>query len=183
MPFEALSTLNFDKFREILSFPTWWYIKEAVIRTRSYQEGLEGACSLLKMLNSFKSRVSPRFYQRNHLKIRLFIVDLMDRLDMVEECRREYYLLLEDFKESSALGERGHLIGHYLWCKWRNSIIDRKIHRIEDGHKIHRHHPQGELSEEEIEDRFAWICKMANEGRKRGQFILAWIIIIYSVLH
>lgn len=182
----ALKTrLTLPLYRRLLSTPTWGFATEALVRTRSYERGLDVCLTLLRFTDEHLAELSQKEVESNRRWLFYFLLNLLDKLDQWEDYLSVWRCLQErtnlaipysreareyhgDRIEPFVLGEdRFTLYVHFLYpVMWRKEVIERKVARKKTGRKLGNqfHHPPGELSEAEVRRRLGWILRMAKDA-------------------
>ena len=182
--------LPLNSYRAIMSFPTFGYVCQAVNRTRNYDAGLDASMLLLRLSEDYKKELTAHEYEQNLLFLYKFFLEMLDRLDRWEEyldCWKQirnnttivgtYHLDQEsrrfhgDAIKPFIVEDRGTVTKvHFLYgTHHRKEIIERKLERKWAGKSVKHlmHHPQSELTDEEIDERLKWVCRMAHESQRR----------------
>jgi hypothetical protein len=185
---DVVRRLTLHTFRALLSYPTWNYVRQAAINTRSYQTGLDGALILLRAADEYKPMLTPKEHARCMQDIFQFILTCLDKLDRWEEYLQAWEQIRRNTNyamtynrsarqthgeriEPFVLGEdRRTLYVHFLYfTSHRKSLIERKLERKRRGQKIGNllHARPDELTVQDIEARLAWLkqCYEANRHR------------------
>jgi len=203
------SKLTFPKFKEIMSFPIWNYSQIAIIKTRAYENGLDGVIALLNLNETFRERMTISRFELNKIRIFYFVLDLLDRLDRVEDFLAVWGQIQQEskifkhslfpkwygemdsrpsfthpgrkFQQSKQFLESYYAQMHYLYLTYRKEIIEKKLATKRSGRKFIRHRPQNGLDEAEINDRLNWISSVAEEARrsKERRVIKYWPYILW----
>ncbi len=82
-----------------MSYPMWNYLMQAVLRTRSYEEGLDGGLLLLSYTEQCRQSLPEREYRSNLIKLYRFILLMLDKLDRWEE----YIAVWESIRANTTL--------------------------------------------------------------------------------
>lgn len=183
---EALEgSISLDEYRSLFRYPTWNGIIKAITSTRAYQDGLEAGLALLEYTENNRDRLSEDEFEDNLRKLCLFVLTMLDKMDQWEEYLETWESIRTntDFALTYSSGSRKHhgeriepfvldetsntLYVHFLWTTLhRKEVIERKLERKRAGHKTGNllHATQDELSPEEIQDRFDWVCRLAERA-------------------
>src|SRR5437899_750508 len=86
--------LTLAKYRTIMSCPMWNYISQAIVRTRSYDPGLDGGLLLLRYTEECRGKLTRKEYQSNLIKLYCFVLRMLDKLDRWDE----YLVTWEDIR-------------------------------------------------------------------------------------
>ncbi len=183
-PHPPLTTLlDLDTYRTVMADATWAAITQAVIRTRSYEAGLEAGLLLLQVAEIHHRQLSRRAVETHVPRLYAFVLDLLDRLDRWDDylaawasirahtawtltyaarARRRHGARLAPFilQEDATT-----LWVHFLWLTaHRKAVIERKLDRRGRGRKLGnlKHHAQEELSTTELHRRVAWSVQIAH---------------------
>lgn len=176
-----------NKYRKIVSYPTWNYVSQAIFTTRSYEAGLEGALLLLRLTEHYKPRIDKKEYESNLRHLYSFVLSMLDSLDRWEEYLDLWEKLFREAPladtygkdarnyhggkmEPFVLGEDEHILYiHFLWgTQDRKEVIRRKLLRKRSGKRIDYllHAQQDQLTESEIQRRLErlaqWIKAAQN---------------------
>ena len=182
------ANLDLSVLAGILSYPTWNFVQEAIVATRSYEEGLESGFALLSFLEAHRDELKEEVYAEYAMRLLWFVLDMMDRLDQWEEYLQTWNSIRENTGffiryssdsrayhgarfEPFVLGTIGDSIKvHFLWGRiHRKEIIDRKVKKVRAGGKVGNlyHGKRDDLTPGEIERRVEWITQIANESIAR----------------
>ncbi len=175
--------IDFVKYRKIMSYPVWNYIRQAVVSTRAYEEGLNVGLLLLYLTEEYHLQLNVKEYKKNSILLYCFILDMLDREDRWEEYLNAWEQIRENtnFAITYTMDARFHhgermtpfilrmgpdfLYIHFLYTLlYRKEVITRKLNKKNSGGKTSNllHARQEELSEAEIKRRLDWIIKIAN---------------------
>lgn len=170
-----------------MSYPNWNYLRQAIIKTRDYEKGLEGGCLLLQYTEEEKKKLTDKEYENNSVLLYYFILDMLDKMDRWED----YIMVWKHLRGSKdftlkyaqkSLKVHGNKIKpfisrkdsnclyvHFLWTTlYRKNLIERKIEKSREEKKIWNlfHATKSELTEEEIQKRLDHIFRLAKLQRK-----------------
>jgi len=182
---------SLDKYRKIVSYPTWNYVSQAIYTTRSYENGLEGSLLLLRLTEYYKPKLEKKEYESNLRQLYSFVLSMLDRLDSWEE----YLELWDKFfrevpladtygkgaktfhgqkMEPFILKEDEHtLYIHFLWGTLDSKdVIQRKLLKKRSGKRIDYllHAQQDKLTDSEIQgrlERLAWWVETVQKMKSR----------------
>lgn len=182
---------SFNKYRKIISYPTWNYVSQAIVTTRSYEAGLEGAFLLLRLTEHYKPKLKKKEYESNLRHLYSFVLGMLDSLDRWEEYLELWETLFRDAPladtygkgarnshgekiEPFVVGEDQHVLYiHFLWgTQDRKEVIERKLLKKRSGKRIDYllHAQQEELTDSEIQRRLErlarWVEAAQNMSRK-----------------
>jgi hypothetical protein len=177
--------IDFAKYRKIMSYPVWNYIRQAIVSTRAYEEGLNAGLLLLDLTEEYRQQLDAKEYEKNLIMLYYHILDMLDRADRWEE----YLNVWEQIRENTNFamtytldsrfrhGERiapfilrtgpDFLYVHFLYIgSHRKEVITRKLNKKKSGDKTKHllHARQEDLSEAEIKRRLDWIIRIANSA-------------------
>lgn len=181
--------LDLAKYRKIMSYPMWNYLNQAIVRTRSYDSGLNGGLLLLRYTEEYRDKLTKKERESNLMKLYGLTLRMLDKLDRWDE----YLAAWEDIRshtnfevtyikearnshgarfEPFILREDAHtLYVHFLWgTLHRKELIQRKFARKQQGKRLGNllHAHQAELTAEEIKRRLDWIIEIAEMNMKRS---------------
>ncbi len=184
---------TYDKFKELLSYPTWNYFLQVIRITRAYDKGLTAGIHLLNLNEKYKDRLTQEEYD-NHIRLLYGLyLDMLDNLDRWEDFLIAFDQIWKDRRfifrchKKNLNEEFGDLLAkgvvseteHYVYVHefylhiLRKEVIERKIQRREQGRKLGNmyHHTREELTQEEIAYRKIWLNDIITElkNQKRGQ--------------
>ncbi|MCX6600767.1 MAG: hypothetical protein NT025_04300 [bacterium] len=176
------------EYRKIVNYPAWNFYSQAFIRTRSYEQGLEGAMRLIELTREFRDQLSNREYNSNMASLWFFVLNMLDRLDRWEEYLAMWDRLRADtaFTWSGSTATLRRICGseldpwvicendkqvqvHFLWGTLRRKgIIEKKLLKSREGGKIRNmvHRKREELSEEEIQERFDRVVQQFEYAKR-----------------
>jgi len=176
-----------DKYRKIVSYPTWNYVSQAIYTTRSYENGLDGSLLLLRLTEYYKPKLEKKEYESNLRQLYSFVLSMLDRLDRWEEYLELWDKLFRDVPladtygkgaktfhgqkmEPFILNEDEHtLYTHFLWgtqdCK---EVIKRKLLKKRSGKRINYllHAQQDKLTDSEIQVRLQRLARWVEAVQK-----------------
>ena len=178
--------LDLNMYRSILADPTWPFIVQAVIVTRSYTTGFDAALRLLEFTDAHRDQLAPREIDLHHKALYWFLLDMLDRLDewdayleVWQQIRKHTDLTLT-YSVAARQAERmaplilrrdGHAIHvHFLWLTLpRKRVIERKLEARRKGWRLgnRRHRPQDELSPAERQRRLERVASLARAASWR----------------
>jgi hypothetical protein len=166
-----------------LEYPTWNYIIQTFDYTRSYEQGLAFATKLFEELEKQEKQI-PREKLEKHLQlIYHFVFKNLDKLDRwgdylaLWETVRENVKIYISYPKTSR-NEEGiaayitregskSIYVHFLWSmRHRKVVIERKVEKKKSGAKLDNllHEQQGDLTPEEVRERFEWIKNFRMTG-------------------
>lgn len=168
-------------FKKLLSYPFWNRACKLIIYTRHYEQGFLFVEHMMNLLNSFKNRLSTKEFEEFDINLIYLYLEIMDKSDRWMRYV-EYFNLVRTEKPYSFTysisepperfgdfllrsDEDGHQV-HFLYSiNSRYEVIKRKIERLKNGASVNRlkHHPQSELSDEEIARRFNHILSLKDQ--------------------
>lgn len=168
-------------FKALLSYPYWNRACKLIIYTRHYEQGFLFVEHMMKLLNSFKNRLSAAEYEEFDINLIFLYLDIMDKSDRwmryveyfnevrIEKPYSVTYSISEpperfgDFLLRS--NEEGHHVHFLISIRPRYEVIKKKIERLKNGAQVNylKHHPQSELSDEEIARRFDHILLLKDQ--------------------
>jgi len=176
LPVLPVVKITLEEYRKIVDYPGWNFYSQAFIRTRSYEQGLNGASRLIELTYEFKDMLSQREYNVNMVTLLSFSLDMLDRLDRWEE-----YLTTWDhirkgtsFTWTASLETLRRMYGskldpwiiredgtrvevHFLFGSLRRKeLIEKKLKKLREGGKLGNmvHRKREELSDEDVQQRF-----------------------------
>jgi len=185
---EVVRRLTLQRFREVLSYPSWNYVRQSVISTRSYQAGLDAALMLLRAADTYKPMLPGKEHGRYMQDLFHFILTCLDKLHRWDEyletwekirrnttysmtytstsrqvhgARIEPFILSEDART---------LYVHFLYFgSHRKSLIERKLERRRSGRKVGNllHARPDELTVQDVDIRLEWLRKCYEANRHR----------------
>lgn len=185
---EVVRRLTLRTYRELLSYPTWNYFRQAVINTRSYEAGLDAAFMLLRAGDEYKPTLSSKKHARNMQHIFQLILTCLDKLDHWEEYLQAWEQIRQNTDyamtysrsarqthgeriEPFVLGEDSHtLYIHFLYLEsHRKALIERKLERKRRGGKLGNllHARPEELTVQDVEGRLEWLRQSYEAARHR----------------
>lgn len=184
-------TFSLNKYRKIISYPTWNYVSQAIFTTRSYEAGLEGALLLLRLTEHYKPKIEKKEYESNLRHLYSFVLSMLDSLDRWEEyldlwerlfreapladtyskdARNHHGAKIEPF----VVGEDEHILYiHFLWgTQDRKEVIERKLLKKRSGKRIDYllHAQQEQLTDSEIQrrlERLAWWVETVQKMKSK----------------
>ncbi len=174
--------LDLARYRQIMAYPTWEGVVQALIATRSYAKGLEAGLELLRFAEANQERLTPREFESQMMRLYYFLLDMLDRADQWEpyvaawEAIRAHTSYPLRYNPTARLAqttmapfilrrEPGTLWVHFLWLTaYRKAVIERKVEAQRQGRRLGnlRHHPQDELSDEELRRRVDWVAHLVR---------------------
>ena len=182
---------NLEKYRQILSYPTWSFLRQVIVETRSYEEGLEGALVLLDYTEENSHRLGKKEYETNLSQLYFLILEMLDKQDRWEDYLHAWnqirentgFLLTYDRKALEFHSPRiepfivrkgtEHVFVHFLWVTSpREELIERKVARKRAGKKLGNlmhAHPQ-QLFESERKRRLDRILEQARQASRYARW-------------
>ena len=176
--------LDLQTFRSIMAYPTWNFVCQAIVASRSYERGWDGGLLLFRYAEEHQDNFGRAEFESYCVQLWFFILEMLDRLDewdayltawesvrahtdyaltYVSGARRTHGARLAPF----IIGEDSNgLAVHFLWLTLhRKEVIERKVARRRRGQKLGNlmHARQEELSDGEIRDRLMWVVRLARE--------------------
>ena len=159
--------------------PTWGFVLQAIIATRSYANGLEAGLLLLRFTEENRERLAPTELESNVADLYGFVLDMLDRLDQWEAYLaawgqiRAHTAYALSYSPQARLAETDMapfilrrdpetLWVHFLWqTVYRKALIERKVKAKRRGRRLGNllHHPQDKLSDEELRRRLEWVAR------------------------
>ena len=190
-PITALTRrLDLATYRAILAYPWWTLIRQAIVDTRSHDQGLAAGVQLFWHSERFRHLLPPHEIEQHVISLGFFVLDMLDRLDDWEGFLATWDLLRTQtvcavIYEPAALavhgqklepfilaGGVGTLRVHFLYLTlWRKAVIERKLARKRLGGKLGNmwHATQAELSDAEIRRRLQAVAARVREAVKEAQ--------------
>lgn len=182
---------SLNKYRKIISYPTWNYVTQAIFATRSYEAGLEGSLLLLRLTEDYKPNLEKKEYESNLRSLYSFVLSLLDSLNRWEDYLELWEKLFREVPlsdtyskdarnfhgakiEPFVVGEDEHILYvHFLWgTQDHKELIERKLSKKRSGKRINYllHPQQEELTDSEIQRRLErlarWVEAAQNMSRK-----------------
>ena len=173
-------------YRSILADPTWYFITQALIATRSYGPGLDAGLRLLEFTDEHRDQLAPREIDANSKRLYWLVLYMLDRLDEWDEYLKAWKQvrmhtdLTLTYSAAARQAERmaplilrrdSHAIHvHFLWLTLpRKLVIERKLEARRKGWRLgnRRHRPQDELSPAELQRRLDRIASLARAASWR----------------
>ena len=179
------ANLDLSVLAGILSYPTWNFVQEAIVATRSYEEGLESGLALLSFLEARRDELQEEVYAGYAKRLLFFIINMMDKLDRWEEYLQSWNSIRENSSffltyasgarssygarfEPFVLGTIGDSLKVHFLCVTlhRKEVLERKVKKARAGGKVGNlyHGKREDLAPDEIERRVEWITRIANES-------------------
>ena len=172
--------LNLSRYRRIMADPTWDFVVQALIATRSSAKGLEAGLQLLRFAEANRERLTPTEFEAHMPRLYAFLLDMLDRADQWEEYLTTWEAIRANtsyalrYNPAAPLAqttmapfilrrEAGTLLVHFLWLTaYRKAVIERKVEAKRSGRRLGnlRHHPQDELSDQELRRRVEWVAHL-----------------------
>ena len=184
-PITALTRrLDLTTYRAILAYPWWTLIRQAMVNTRSYEQGLAAGVQLLGHTEAYRDSLPVREIEQHVITLGGFMLEMLDRLDDWEAYLDVWHLLRTHtacgltYNRAAAVshGRRmtpfilghhpGYLRVHFLYLTLhRKAVIERKLDRQRRGAKLGNcwHVTQDELSDAEIRERLEAVAQLAQE--------------------
>ncbi len=170
--------LDLSSYRRIMAVPTWGFVLQAIIATRSYAKGLEAGLLLLRFTEENRERLAPTEFESNRADLYCFLLDMLDRLYQWEAYLaawgqiRAHTAYALSYSPQARLAETDMapfilrrdpetLWVHFLWpTVYRKAVIERKVQAKRQRKRLGNlwHHPQDELSDEELHRRLEWVA-------------------------
>lgn len=174
----------FSQFRRLFDWSCWVYVEQIILRTRSYDEGLEFTERMEAYLEAYQGHLTQREYMQidqQLIRLKLTLLDKADRwhayVDLWDKLYKEKQYLLTydrsrddpDFNRFVVKEDRYYKYVHFLYVgSHRYDLIKKKIQKLSEGKKVGNlmHRTQAELTDEEIEERYNFIMELAlkNSG-------------------
>ncbi len=178
--------IDLNTYRALLATPTWYFVTQAVVTTRSYASGFEAGLQLLQFTEEHRDDLAPREIDANSKLLYWFLLDMLDRLDewdayldAWQQIRTHTDLALtydaatrhaERMAPYILRRDRHTLWLHFLWLAApRKAVIERKLEARRKGWRLgnRRHRPQDELSPAELQRRLDRIASLARAAAWR----------------
>ena len=185
----ALSArLTLSTYRAIMATPGWYFIVQAVVVTRSYENGLEAGLQLLAFGQAHRDALDPAEFDRDARNLYLFLLDMLDRSDdwagyvsawAQIRAHVSFTVTYTPPRPERAIQAAPYVVGrdgdqlrlHFLWwTDHRKAVIDRKVRAQRRGRRLGNlmHHPQAELSDAELRRRLTWVTRLARAAAWGG---------------
>lgn len=182
---------SLNKYRKIVSYPTWNYVSQAIFTTRSYEDGLEGSLLLLRLTEYYKPKLEKKEYESNLRQFYSFVLSMLDSLDRWEEYLELWDKLFREVPLADTYGKGARnchgqkikpfvveedehtLYIHFLWgTQDRKEVIKRKLLRKRSGKRFDYllHAQQDKLTDSEIQgrlERLAWWVETVQKMKSR----------------
>jgi hypothetical protein len=182
---------SLNKYRKIVSYPTWNYVSQNIFTTRSYEDGLEGSLLLLRLTEYYKPKLEKKEYESNLRTLYSFVLSMLDSLDRWEEYLELWDKLFQEvpLADTYGIGARNFhgqkiepfvvaedehtLYIHFLWgTQDRKEVIERKLLKKRSGKRIDHllHAQQDKLTDSEIQgrlERLAWWIETVQKMKLR----------------
>ncbi|MCM3144374.1 hypothetical protein [Brevibacillus sp. MER 51] len=168
-------------YKALLSYPYWNRARQLITYTRHYEQGLLFVEHMMTLLNTYERKLTEGEYEAIDTNLVFFYLELLDKSDRwmryVEyynhvRSEKQYVLTYSSTVPASIFGDflvesddATHYI-HFLYSiNDRYETVKRKIERLKTGKRTNhlKHHPQSELSDEEIARRFDYILSLRRE--------------------
>lgn len=177
---------SLNKYRKIISYPTWNYVSQAIFTTRSYEAGLDGALLLLRLTEHYKPKMKKKEYESNLRTLYWFVLSMLDCLDRWEEYLELWEKLFRgvpladtygkdarnyhgEKMEPLVLEEDEHILYvHFLWgTQDRKEVIRKKLMKKRSGKRIHYllHAQQDQLTDSEIQRRLERLAQWVKAAQ------------------
>lgn len=177
---------SLNKYRKIISYPTWNYVSQAIFTTRSYEVGLDGSLLLLRLAEHYKPRLQKKEYESNLRSLYSFVLSMLDCLDRWEEYLDLWEKLFREVPladtygkdarnyhgekmEPFVLGEDEHILYvHFLWgTQDRKEVVRRKLLKKRSGKKIDYllHAQQDQLTDSEVQRRLERLAQWVKAAQ------------------
>jgi hypothetical protein len=170
VPIGFVKSVNvFSAFKNLLSDSYWWIVNLLFVTTRNYEKGLLSVDYLIELNEKYKNKLKSEEFIEFEAKIIEFKLILLDKADrwaayvfLYESLLNDREKTLEKHKPFTIIDredKRLKLTTALILQKKRYRLIKKKLKRELQGKKTGnlKHHPQSELSDEEIERRISWI--------------------------
>ena len=161
--------LDLARYRRIMADPTWDFVEQATVATRSYETGLEAGFLLLRFTEEHREELAPATFQDNMIRLYYFVLDMLDRLDQWDayldawaqiRTNTDYAIHERPDAPVAAMGMAPFILRrgpdaiwvHFLWqLVYRKAVIERKVQARRQGRRLGNllHHPRDELSDQE----------------------------------
>lgn len=184
--------LGFDQYRQLFANETYYYwnqLWQIVSYTKSYQQGIEIALTLLDKFEQYKDNFDNKEQERQLISIYSKFLRMLDKSDMWEEYLEnwkiikqksielklgsEYSRSSQDFHFSRGGKEyyvgdtpSGYKLSFIYGTEKRKELIQRKLSKAKKSEKIknYLHEQQEDLTPAEIKERYDWLIKFFKTG-------------------
>lgn len=181
--------ITYEQFRELLSYPTWNYLRQVIWIARAYDKGLTAGIHLLNLNEEYKERLTQKEYDNHTRLLYGLCLDMLDKLDRWDDFLVAFDQVWKDRRfifrcHKKTLNEEfGDLLAkgvvseteHYVYIHEfylhliRKEVIERKIQRRERGYKLGSmyHHTRENLAPEEVAYRQKWLTDLIADFKNQ----------------
>jgi hypothetical protein len=184
--------LDLEQFRQLFAKETccyWNHLWNIISYTKSYQQGIEIALTLLDKVERYKDSFNDKENECQLILIYSQFINMLDKADMWEDYLENWKIIKQksielklgmEYSNSSRVfhlsrGGKDYFIGDtpsgfklsFMYSQEeRKKLIERKLDKAKGGKKIinYLHEQQEDLTAEEVKERYDWLINFFKTG-------------------